>query len=100
MTGRRHTANAKRDLPGLVAELVEPLTEQREAQFKTFERYRQVALTDQTADHAIMQMYRGRHHQRATHRRRGAGMAGAILLLRGICPALKLGSSSTPSRSR
>ena len=37
---RRHTANAKRDLPGLVGELIEPLALQREAQANTFERYR------------------------------------------------------------
>lgn len=55
---RRHTLNAKRDLPGLVGELVEPLTEQRERQYQTFERYYHTALTDQTADHAILQMYR------------------------------------------
>ena len=55
---RRHTVNAKRDLPGLVGELVEPLTEQREAQHKTFLRYNQTALTDQVADHAILDMYR------------------------------------------
>src|SRR5438309_2070191 len=41
---RKHTANAKRDLPGLVGELVEPLMLQREQQFKTFERYKQTAL--------------------------------------------------------
>ena len=55
---RRHTVNAKRDLPGLVGELVEPLTEQREAQHKTFLRYNQTALTDERADHAILDMYR------------------------------------------
>jgi hypothetical protein len=56
---RRHTVNAKRDLPALVGEVVEPLTEQREAQHWTFERYNQTALTDERADHAIMEMYRG-----------------------------------------
>jgi hypothetical protein len=55
---RRHTANAKRDLPALVGELVEPLSEQREAQHRTFVRYEQTALTDERADHAIMEMYR------------------------------------------
>ena len=33
---RKHTANAKRDLPGLIGEIIEPLTEQREAQARTF----------------------------------------------------------------
>jgi hypothetical protein len=34
---RRHTVNAKRDLPGLVGQLVEPLADQRERQARTFE---------------------------------------------------------------
>jgi hypothetical protein len=55
---RKHTMNAKRDLPGLVGELVEPLALQREAQAKTFLTYRQTPLTVTTADHAIMQMFR------------------------------------------
>ena len=55
---RKHTANAKRDLPGLVGELVEPLAEQRRAQQLTFERYKGTPLTDQSADHAILTMYR------------------------------------------
>jgi Domain of unknown function (DUF932) len=55
---RKHTANAKRDLPGLVGQLIEPLTIQREQQAKTFARYKATALTDQRADHAIMEMFR------------------------------------------
>ena len=55
---RKHTANAKRDLPALVGELVEPLTEQREAQHNTFEQYKATALTNMSADHAIMELYR------------------------------------------
>src|SRR5205823_11907759 len=55
---RKHTANLKRDLPGLVNELVEPLTEIREQQHKTIERYQHARLTDMQADHAIMQMFR------------------------------------------
>lgn len=55
---RKHTANSKRDLPGLVAEVVEPLRDQREAQRITFERYAETALSDQLADHAIMEMFR------------------------------------------
>lgn len=41
VTKRRHRANAKRDLPGLVGELIEPLALQREHQARTFERYRE-----------------------------------------------------------
>jgi hypothetical protein len=55
---RKHTANAKRDLPGLVGELVEPLVEQRERQHAAFIRYQATPLTDVLADHAIMSMYR------------------------------------------
>ena len=55
---RKHTANLKRDLPGLIGEMIEPLALHREAQHRTFERYRQTELTDELADHAIMEMYR------------------------------------------
>lgn len=55
---RKHTVNAKRDLPGLVGELVEPLVEHREAQHRTFELYRSTTLSDPLADHAILGMYR------------------------------------------
>lgn len=58
----RHQAAAhnqlKRDLLGLLGELVEPLTLQREHQARTFERHRGTLLTGQQADHAIMGMYR------------------------------------------
>ena len=55
---RKHTANAKRDLPGLVAEVIEPLGATRKAQALTFERYKSLTLPDDRADHAIMAMYR------------------------------------------
>ena len=55
---RTHTANAKRDLPGLIGDLVEPLTEQREQQHRMFERYKATRITDERADHAILDMYR------------------------------------------
>lgn len=55
---RKHTANAKRELPGLVAEVVEPLRERRETQLRTFDRYRQTRLPDELADHAILSLYR------------------------------------------
>lgn len=55
---RKHTLNLKRDLPGLIGEIVEPLAIQREAQKKQFDRYQATALTDDRADQAIMQMYR------------------------------------------
>ena len=55
---RKHTANAKRDLPGLVAEVIEPLGEARKAQAQTFERYKALPLHDELADQGIMAMYR------------------------------------------
>lgn len=56
---RKHTANAKRELPGLLMEIIEPLALQRERQAKTIEHYRHALLTDQQADHLTMQLYRG-----------------------------------------
>lgn len=55
---RRHSANLKRDLPGIVGELIEPLALHREAQANTLNRYQQTMLTDQQADHAILELYR------------------------------------------
>ena len=55
---RKHTANLKRDLPGLIGEIVEPLAIQREAQKRQFDCYLATDLTDSRADQAIMQMYR------------------------------------------
>src|ERR1700675_3761071 len=40
VTRRKHTTNARRDLPGLVAEVVEPLRDQRTAQARMFQAYR------------------------------------------------------------
>ncbi len=55
---RRHTVNAVRDLPSLVMQIIEPLVEQREAQHRCFQAYRQTPVSDMRADHAIMDMYR------------------------------------------
>jgi hypothetical protein len=55
---RKHTLNAKRDLPGLVAEIVEPLAQARALQQRTFELYRNTPISINQVDHAIMQMYR------------------------------------------
>jgi len=55
---RKHTANLKRDLPGIIGEIIEPLADQRERQHRTFERYRHTDLTPEGADHAILEMYR------------------------------------------
>jgi hypothetical protein len=55
---RKHTANAKRDLPGLVAEVVEPLRDQRVHQARSFLAYHERPLEDAQVDQAIMQLYR------------------------------------------
>lgn len=55
---RKHTIGLKRDLPGLIGEIIEPLAIQREAQKVQFDRFRATSLTDNRADQAIMQMYR------------------------------------------
>lgn len=55
---RKHTANAKRDLPGLVAEVIEPLGEARRMQAETLARYKVHELPDTVADQAIMSLYR------------------------------------------
>ena len=55
---RKHTAHAKRDLPGIVAEVVEPLEGQRAQQHAQFDHYQATTLTDTDVDHLIMQLYR------------------------------------------
>lgn len=55
---RKHTANAKRELPGLVMEIVEPLADARRAQQITFDRYKATRLSVEDADHTIMRLYR------------------------------------------
>jgi hypothetical protein len=55
---RKHTANAKRDLPGLVAAVIEPLGEARRTQAETLARYKVHELPDTVADQAIMSLYR------------------------------------------
>jgi hypothetical protein len=55
---RKHTANAKRDLPGLVGELIEPLALEREAQHRAITRYRATTLSQTAVDHAVLELYR------------------------------------------
>jgi hypothetical protein len=55
---RRHSVNLKRDLPGLIGELIEPLTLQREAQHRTIRRYERTDISDETADHIILKLHR------------------------------------------
>jgi Domain of unknown function (DUF932) len=55
---RKHTIKAKRELPGLVTEIVQPLQAQRIAQNQKLLTYQGTPLTDEVADHAIMDLYR------------------------------------------
>lgn len=54
---RKHTIKAKHELPALIAEIVEPLAIEREAQHRKLLTYQRTALSDQLAHHAIMRMY-------------------------------------------
>jgi hypothetical protein len=55
---RKHTVRAKRELPGLLAEIISPLRDQRLAQSRRLTTYRETPIGDELADHAIMSMYR------------------------------------------
>lgn len=55
---RKHTLKAKKELPGLVTEIVEPLLAQRLAQNEKLVAYQKSPLSDEQADHAILDMYR------------------------------------------
>jgi hypothetical protein len=55
---RKHTVNAKHDLPGLIGEVIEPLAIQREGQEKKIEHHKATNLDQATADHAILELYR------------------------------------------
>jgi len=55
---RRHTPKLKFELPGIIANIVEPLAARRQEQARTFERYQTTPLLPHQADHAIMQLWR------------------------------------------
>lgn len=55
---RRHTPNAKRDLPALVAEAIEPLHQARLAMSEQYDRFKAHEMGDYEADATIMRMYR------------------------------------------
>lgn len=54
---RKHTKRAKHMLPSIVAEVVEPLREQRLIQARTFETYQHTQLTPSQVRDGIMQLY-------------------------------------------
>jgi hypothetical protein len=55
---RKHTVKAKRELPGLITEIVQPLQLQRLAQNQKLLNYKAQELDDVMADHLIMELYR------------------------------------------
>lgn len=55
---RKHTAKLLRDLPGLVMEMIEPLADARERQFRTIEAYKGLEIDQRLADFIIMESYR------------------------------------------
>ncbi len=55
---RKHTVKAKRELPGLITEIVQPLQDQRIKQNQKLVAYQGTPLSDADADHAIMNLYR------------------------------------------
>lgn len=55
---RKHTKNSKRDLPGLVASVVEPLRLERDRQHDAFDRYQATELDERDVNHLIMGLYR------------------------------------------
>jgi hypothetical protein len=55
---RKHTVKAMRELPALLADIVRPLQDQRANQNQRLIAYKETPLTDQLADHAILDLYR------------------------------------------
>jgi hypothetical protein len=55
---RKHTVKAKRELPGLITEIVQPLQDQRLKLNQKLLTYQGTAITDEAADHAVMNLYR------------------------------------------
>tara|TARA_R110002072_G_scaffold77138_1_gene180278 strand:+ start:6330 stop:7049 length:720 start_codon:yes stop_codon:yes gene_type:complete len=55
---RRHTAKLLRDLPGLVIEMIAPLADERERQFKSIQAYKSLKINRKLADFIIMESFR------------------------------------------
>jgi hypothetical protein len=55
---RRHTAKLKKDSPGIIMEMVEPLADVRDAQQRVFNRYRATPLSPEMADHTLLELFR------------------------------------------
>ncbi|WP_197696966.1 DUF932 domain-containing protein [Bradyrhizobium sp. ORS 285] len=55
---RKHTSKAKKELPGLITEIIQPLQEQRIAQNQKLLAYKETELADAVVDHAVLDLYR------------------------------------------
>lgn len=55
---RKHTVKALRDIHALLAELIEPLALQREAQYRQLNVYKETPLDDKEAHHLAIQLYK------------------------------------------
>lgn len=55
---RKHTMNAKHELPALISAIVEPLAAERERQHEKLLAYQGTALSDKLADHLALELYR------------------------------------------
>ncbi len=55
---RKHTANSRRDLPGIISGIVEPLKEKRLVQAQHYDQYHHRPLELDEFDHLVMTLYR------------------------------------------
>src|SRR6202050_5492649 len=55
---RKHTVKAIREMPALLADIVRPLQDQRVSQNQRLIAYKETPLSDQLADHVILDLYR------------------------------------------
>jgi hypothetical protein len=55
---RKHTAGARRALPGLLADIVQPLQQARAEQHDRLTVYQRTPIADEMADHAVVEMLR------------------------------------------
>lgn len=55
---RKHTVHLKRDLPGLIVEMIEPLSVFRKTQHDKIELYKSITLSNLMRDHMVLELYR------------------------------------------
>jgi hypothetical protein len=55
---RKHTLRARRELPAIIGDIVQPLQEKRLAQANTFDQYKHRPLDIDEFDHLVIELYR------------------------------------------